>query len=181
VEAALALRPRLQAWRAFRAWARELRAQEFDLVIDPQGLFKSGLCGWLSGAPLRVSLWPREGNQLFVHDCVRPAIPPGPERIISFEYRALAAAVGAPDFRLDLAVGEAPASGPPDHAGGRHRAARWPSWPLHHPPAEALGGRTLADAGRSALGRRLPARDPGRTGRPGRAERIASQEPGSST
>lgn len=99
---------RLQAWRAFRAWGRELRAQEFDLVIDPQGLFKSGLCGWLSGAPLRVSLWPREGNQLFVHDCVRPAIPPGPERIISFEYRALAAAVGAMDFQLDLAVGEAP-------------------------------------------------------------------------
>jgi len=99
---------RLQAWRAFRAWARELRAQEFDLVIDPQGLFKSGVCGWLSGAPLRVSLWPREGNQLFVHDCVRPAIPPGPERIISFEYRALADAVGAPEFRLDLAVGEAP-------------------------------------------------------------------------
>jgi heptosyltransferase-1 len=31
--------------------------------------------------------------------------------------------------------------------------------------------------GRSALGRRLPARDPGRAGRPGRAERIASQEP----
>lgn len=99
---------RLQAWRAFRTWARDLRAQEFDLVIDPQGLFKSGLCDWFSGAPLRVSLWPREGNQFFVHDCVRPAIPPGPERIISFEYRALAAAVGATDFQLDLAVGEAP-------------------------------------------------------------------------
>ena len=99
---------RLEAWRAFRAWARELRARQFDLVIDPQGLLKSGLCGWFSGAPLRVSLWPREGNQFFVHDCVRPAIPPGPERIISFEYRALAEAVGSPDFRLDLAVGQAP-------------------------------------------------------------------------
>ncbi|WP_374428815.1 glycosyltransferase family 9 protein [Ideonella dechloratans] len=99
---------RLEAWRAFRTWARELRARQFDLVLDPQGLLKSGLCGWFSGAPLRVSLWPREGNQLFVHDCVRPAIPPGPERIISFEYRALAAAVGAMDFQLDLAVGEAP-------------------------------------------------------------------------
>ena len=47
---------RLQAWRAFRTWARDLRAQEFDLVIDPQGLFKSGLCDWFSGAPLRISL-----------------------------------------------------------------------------------------------------------------------------
>lgn len=99
---------RWQAFRAFRAWTRALRAREFDLVVDPQGLFKSGLLAWLSGAPLRVSLWPREGNQLFMHDCVRPAIPAAPERVIAFEYRALAQAVGAPDFTLDLAVGEGP-------------------------------------------------------------------------
>ncbi|MCA6217803.1 glycosyltransferase family 9 protein [Ideonella sp. B7] len=99
---------RWQAWHEFRAWQRDLRARRFDLVVDPQGLFKSGVLAWLTRAPLRVSLWPREGNQLFMHGCVRPAIPAAADRIISFEYRALAEALGAPGFALDLAVGEGP-------------------------------------------------------------------------
>lgn len=98
---------RWQAWRAFHTWRRELKARHFDLVVDPQGLLKSGLLAWMSGAPLRVSLWPREGNQLLMQACVRPAIPPAPERIIAFEYRALADALGASDFQLDLGVGQA--------------------------------------------------------------------------
>lgn len=99
---------RWQAWREFRAWQRDLAARQFDLVVDPQGLFKSGLLAWLTRAPLRVSLWPREGNQLFMHGCVRPTIPAAADRLISFEYRALAEALGAPGFALDLAVGEGP-------------------------------------------------------------------------
>ncbi len=38
-------------------WSRlssELRSRQFDLVLDPQGLSKSGLLGMLSGAKLRV-------------------------------------------------------------------------------------------------------------------------------
>src|SRR5437868_5595423 len=33
---------------------RELRGGKFDLALDPQGLTKSGLVGWLSGAPRRI-------------------------------------------------------------------------------------------------------------------------------
>ncbi len=38
-------------WLALR---RELRSRKFDLVLDPQGLSKSALIGWLSGARRRV-------------------------------------------------------------------------------------------------------------------------------
>lgn len=33
---------------------KELRSREFDLVLDPQGLIKSSLLGWLSRAPVRI-------------------------------------------------------------------------------------------------------------------------------
>jgi lipopolysaccharide heptosyltransferase I len=36
------------------AFAGELRRRRFDLVIDMQGLFRSGLMAWASGAPQRV-------------------------------------------------------------------------------------------------------------------------------
>ncbi|RMF39549.1 MAG: lipopolysaccharide heptosyltransferase family protein [Planctomycetota bacterium] len=39
------------------SWAqlrRDLQSNRFDLVFDPQGLTKSGLLAWLSGAPTRI-------------------------------------------------------------------------------------------------------------------------------
>lgn len=38
-------------WRQLR---HQLRDGRFDLVLDPQGLTKSAMLGWLSGAPMRV-------------------------------------------------------------------------------------------------------------------------------
>lgn len=38
-------------WREIRS---DLRAVKFDVVLDPQGLTKSAMLGWLSGAPCRV-------------------------------------------------------------------------------------------------------------------------------
>jgi heptosyltransferase I len=35
-------------------FARELRARNFDLVLDLQGLFRSGWMAWQTGAPIRV-------------------------------------------------------------------------------------------------------------------------------
>ncbi|MCS7022076.1 MAG: glycosyltransferase family 9 protein [Gemmataceae bacterium] len=35
-------------------WGRELRQQQFDLVIDLQGLLRSGLMTWASGAAVRI-------------------------------------------------------------------------------------------------------------------------------
>ena len=47
-------------WRSIRVatealtWARQLHANHYDMAIDLQGLFRSGLLTWLTGAPWRV-------------------------------------------------------------------------------------------------------------------------------
>ncbi len=48
--------------RRVLAFRRELRRRRFSLVIDAQGLLKSGLMAWLSGAPRRIGLGSREGS-----------------------------------------------------------------------------------------------------------------------
>lgn len=57
------------AWRRFRAFLAELRGQRFDLSIDLQGLLRTGLMTWATGAPVRVGLASaREGANLFYTD-----------------------------------------------------------------------------------------------------------------
>ncbi len=51
--------PRL--WKSLR---RELQAREFDLTLDPQGLIKSSLLAWISGAPTRVGFDYSHGREL---------------------------------------------------------------------------------------------------------------------
>ncbi len=74
--------------RAFRA---ELRRQRFDLVLDLQGLLKSGLLAWLSGARERVGLGSREGSQWLMTRVVPRG---GDPRAIGSEYRFLAERLG---------------------------------------------------------------------------------------
>ena len=60
------------SWRAIRT---ELKAFDFDIAIDPQGLTKSALLGWLSGAPNRVGAkgqWGRELSPWLNNRLVRP-------------------------------------------------------------------------------------------------------------
>lgn len=35
---------------------RSLKAKEFDIALDPQGVIKSGMIAWLTGAPVRIGL-----------------------------------------------------------------------------------------------------------------------------
>lgn len=54
------------AWKETAVFIRRLRAGRYDLVLDLQGLLRSGLFGWLSGCRLRVGLQEaREGARLF--------------------------------------------------------------------------------------------------------------------
>ena len=46
----------LKSPRAVWQLRQRLRAKSFDVSLDPQGLTKSALLGWLSSAPLRVGL-----------------------------------------------------------------------------------------------------------------------------
>jgi heptosyltransferase-1 len=106
-EQLLKARRYLALWRAVRAFRAKLRAEQFDLVLDGQGLFKSGLMAWFTGAPRRVSIIAREGSHRLVHEVVTP--PSGADPVMGSEYRYLAHYLGAPpgSFVHDLAVGEA--------------------------------------------------------------------------
>lgn len=58
------------------ATARELRARRYQVALDMQGLFASGLYTWLSGAPLRIGIdRNREGNRLFLTHPIVPGKP----------------------------------------------------------------------------------------------------------
>lgn len=92
----------LQVVSAFRSM---LRSHQFDLVVDAQGLLKSSFCAWLTGAPRRVVLKPREGSHLLATESV-PIPTDHHDPRISSEYRYLARYLGAQDsdFQLDLVI-----------------------------------------------------------------------------
>lgn len=95
-------------WAEIRAFRRELRSLRFDLVLDTQGLFKSGLCAWMTGAPRRIGIISREGSHLMVHERLIP--PVGADTRMGSEYRFLARHLGArdEDFVPEVVVGEGP-------------------------------------------------------------------------
>lgn len=98
----------LALWREVRRFRAMLKARQFDLVLDGQGLLKSGLVAWFTAAPRRVSIIAREGSHRLMHEVVTP--PPGADPVMGSEYRYLAHYLGAPhgSFVHDLAVGVEP-------------------------------------------------------------------------
>lgn len=109
-QALLRARRYLALWRAIGAFRAQLRALRFDLVLDCQGLLKSALIAWLTGAPRRVGIIAREGGRWLVHEVVTPVA--GADPVMGSEYRHLARYLGAPQgsFQPDLAVGDEPRS-----------------------------------------------------------------------
>ncbi|ADV63625.1 lipopolysaccharide heptosyltransferase I [Isosphaera pallida ATCC 43644] len=72
-------RPRFKlnraGWTELRQLACELRSRRFDVTIDLQGLLRSGLMAWATGAPVRIGLQDaREGSRWSHTHTV--AIPP---------------------------------------------------------------------------------------------------------
>src|SRR5690606_7646112 len=89
-----------------KSLVRTLREGRFDVALDMQGLFRSGLLSRVSGAPLRVGeRSAREGAWMFYNHRVQT--PPQPVHAVD-RYRALAAELGcdAP-ARQDLDVSDA--------------------------------------------------------------------------
>ena len=71
----------------------ELRAARFDLVVDLQGLFRSGAMAWLSGCGRRIGFAnAREGSPLFYTQ--RVEVPDGPMHAVD-RYLLVAEALGA--------------------------------------------------------------------------------------
>lgn len=91
-------------WAALRAFRRELRQRRFDLVLDVQGLLKSAVMGWLTGAPQRLALDSGEPTRGLITRRLRK---PSSDRIGS-EYLAFAewAGLTPADFAMDVALDE---------------------------------------------------------------------------
>ena len=63
-------------WREVRVFLNELRDREYDLVVDLQGLFKSGILSFLSGGRRRIGFdRTREFSYLFVNERLAPYDP----------------------------------------------------------------------------------------------------------
>lgn len=95
-----------QLGREVAGFVRELRAERYDLVLDLQGLLKSGIWAGLSGGTRRVGLGSREGSGLLMTEVLDRRVD-SPK--IGKEYHKLAEFLGAPPdaFALDIAVSEA--------------------------------------------------------------------------
>ena len=78
-----------------------LRERRFDVAIDAQGLLRSGLVTFLSGAPVRIGLGSREGSTRLMTAVVERG---GDPRAISSEYRYLAVVLGlgADPFPMEI-------------------------------------------------------------------------------
>jgi heptosyltransferase-1 len=84
----------------------ELRRRQFDLAVDLQGLLKSGVLTYLSGAPVRVGLRSKEASgALMTHVLSEVDWDRGD---IGSEYRFLARELGLEvgDFRMTVPLGQ---------------------------------------------------------------------------
>ena len=83
----------------FKGWLSQvspLRAEQFDLVVDLQGLFRSAAIGWFSGSPLLVGFANgREGSPRFYS---RRVLVPQSDMHAVDRYLLVARAVGAVEF-----------------------------------------------------------------------------------
>ncbi len=65
-----------RALREIRRFTREVKAHDYEVLLEFHGRFKSGLLAWLSGIPVRIGYargHESEGNFLFTNTRVTPA------------------------------------------------------------------------------------------------------------
>ena len=82
-----------------------LRDRRFDAVVDAQGLLRTGLLAFLTGAPVRIGLGSREGSRIFMTHFVERG---GEPRKIASEYAHLASVLGLPTEPFPLEVARSP-------------------------------------------------------------------------
>ncbi len=107
--------PRRAGASGFATFLRELRARRLDVTVDPQGNWKSGLVGVLSGAPVRAGLHVRDcrewGNALLTNRHGRRARGPhGVDRAFAAG-RALGVDRGPDEWGLRATLAEKAAWG----------------------------------------------------------------------
>ncbi|QZO12910.1 glycosyltransferase family 9 protein [Pseudoalteromonas piscicida] len=82
------------------SFKKQLASRQFDLVLDAQGLLKSGVLAWLSGAQYKVGINSREGSQWLMNKVVTSPWSAD----ISSEYRAAAKFFGAPEAAFQYSL-----------------------------------------------------------------------------
>jgi heptosyltransferase-1 len=94
----------LTLFREARTFISELRKRRFDVAVDMQGLLRSGLMAFLSGAPTRIGLRPKEGSQFFMTEVVDRHRNQGNRAKASSEYLHLAQELGLDtgEFRMEV-------------------------------------------------------------------------------
>jgi heptosyltransferase-1 len=98
----------LTLMREARAFVAGLRSRRFDVAVDMQGLLRSGLMTFLSGAPVRIGLRPKEGSQLFLTRVVDRNRNKGDRAKVSSEYLYLAEELGLDtgDFSMEIPLSD---------------------------------------------------------------------------
>lgn len=77
----------ISLFKQMRQLKLQLQSEQFDLALDVQGLFKSGIWAWLAKATTRVGFRSKEGAGLFMTDVIDK---PNNEPTISSEYQRMA-------------------------------------------------------------------------------------------
>lgn len=94
-----------QCWQIVRDFIRQLRAEQFDLAIDAQGLLKSALWPWLAKIPRRIGFFSKERSHwLATEVLVKVANDPD----FSSEYRQIAEYLAAPAGSFQLTSADSP-------------------------------------------------------------------------
>jgi len=94
-------------WREFWQLQRDLRHQQFDWILDLQGLMKSGAWAWLTGGQRRIGLGSKEGSQWLMTETVARDLD---SPLIAKEYRRLMVELGAAPERFAMDIVISPAS-----------------------------------------------------------------------
>ncbi len=87
--------------KAVKEFIGDLRSRRFDVAIDTQGLLRSGVLTFLSGAGRRIGLGSKEGSKIFMTEVVPRG---GNSREIGSEYRFLAQELGLPADDFPIAI-----------------------------------------------------------------------------
>ena len=98
-----ALFRRGRLWRLSRevlSFRKKLRAHQFDLVLDVQGLLKSAVLAWMTGARTRIGFRSKEPTGWLLTE----RVPKNLESIISSEYRDLAQYIGLETDEFSMTV-----------------------------------------------------------------------------
>ncbi len=93
----------LRLFHEIRSFRNMLRERHFDFAVDVQGLLKSGMLAWLSGAPNRIGLGSKEGSTYLM---TRVVPKPENDPRIGSEYLHIARELGwdSDPFEMEIAL-----------------------------------------------------------------------------